>query len=268
MIFKNSKSKDGQFWHRFPEDRGFLEKVARRFLIPSYHDNSMTWEGWDRYNGRLKRRFPVRWFLSNDIPDFWTDWVKRPIRSTRSFFRYRTKDRYHIVDTGLEPGYYDSDTRMIHSAFNLLRDYVELELAAMHHAADEAEPSESTHSFYGRIKRFRAKQERDPKAGLAYLDWEIEETFGNVSIGQLTQAEAAQEKKFLYLWWTVYRPQRGDLYKMPLIWSGNGYDETLPVFSQDCAWQYHLVQQLEKFYEDEDEEMLHRLVAIRTRMWS
>lgn len=33
--------------------------------------------------------------------------------------------RYHIVDTGLPPGYYDPDTRIMHAMFNELKKFVE-----------------------------------------------------------------------------------------------------------------------------------------------
>lgn len=258
-----------KFWHRYPKERTFLEKVVRRFTFPRYNDHALTFDGWDRYNARRQRLFPVRWFFHDTLPDWWREYLVWPKNKVQQFFRYRLKDRYHVVNTGLEPGYYDTDTRMINAAFQLLVDYVELELAAMHAAAEESVASESTHSFYGRIKKFRAKQERNAADGLAYLDWEINESAGaHIAIGNYTQADAAKEKKFLYLWWTKYRPERAELYKTPLIWYGPDYDPNKPVFSQDCGYQYHLVQQLERFYEDEDTEMLHRLMNIRKRLWS
>lgn len=42
---------------------------------------------------------------------------------------YRTTERYHIVKTGLKPDYYETDKRMLHACFNLLKEFVEVELA-------------------------------------------------------------------------------------------------------------------------------------------
>ena len=39
----------------------------------------------------------------------------------------RTTRRFHIVKTGLKPGYHDTDTRMLYACFSLLSDFVELE---------------------------------------------------------------------------------------------------------------------------------------------
>jgi hypothetical protein len=47
--------------------------------------------------------------------------------NVRSWLRYRLlkRHRYHLVDTGLTPGYYDQDNRMLHACFALLVDYVD-----------------------------------------------------------------------------------------------------------------------------------------------
>ena len=41
--------------------------------------------------------------------------------------KYRTVSKFHVVDTGLEPGYYDKDHLMIHACFTLLVQFVEKE---------------------------------------------------------------------------------------------------------------------------------------------
>lgn len=266
MIFRIDPEK---FWHRFPKDRTLLEKIARRFLIPQYNDSAFTWQSWKRYKGRLQRKAPFRWFLSETVPTWWNKKVNARYHSVKNWFHYRVKTRYHVVEMEVEPGYMDADRRMIHASFQLLKDYVEIELAAMHHNAEEPDNT-SAKSFYERLAKVRRKQKRDPEAGLAYLDWSIDDSpgVGIKMAGGFSQDETAKEKKFLYLWWTKYRPSRIDLYKDDLIWSGPGYDPNKEIFDQDCRWQYHLLSELEKFYEAEDEEMLHRLIGIRTRLWS
>jgi hypothetical protein len=268
MIYNSGlKSK----WHRNPKKRTLLEKIARRFTFPKYNDMALTWDAWDKRNERLKRNFPVRWFINETIPDLWRDYVMSPARKVRQFFRYRFKERLHIIELDLKPGYYDPDTRLIHGAFQMLVDYVEIQLAAMHHAAEEAEksPGEPRKRYDLRIRRMKRKHGRDPEAGLAYLDWQINESQlpGVPMLGGITQSEYAKEKKFLYEWWTVYRKQRANLHNDPLIWDHNDYDPKVSIFSQNTRYQHHLMHQLEVFYEDEDTEMLHRLINIRSRMW-
>jgi hypothetical protein len=49
------------------------------------------------------------------------------VKDTYYWVRHRTVDKYHVVRTGLEPGYYDKDTQMIHACFNLLVEFVDRE---------------------------------------------------------------------------------------------------------------------------------------------
>lgn len=268
MIFQNPLK--NKFWHRHPAERTFSEKVARWFLIPSYNDTGYTFDEWDKYRDRMKKAAPRQWFISKTVPDLWNTLVVKRQRALGNFFRYRIKERYHVVDTGLEPNYHDPDTRMFHAMFSILVDYVEKDLASMQLASLEAEknPGESSFAYYARRKLFRKDVKPSATDGLAYLDWEIEEAPRGIGANQLNQADRAREKKFLYLWWTQYRPARMLLYTDPLIWSGSGYDESKSVFSQDCGYQYHLVSQIKKLYDAEDEEMLHRLIDIRTSLWT
>jgi hypothetical protein len=43
------------------------------------------------------------------------------------YVRWRTWDRYHIINMGLKPGYYDKDYLMLHACFNLLVQFIERE---------------------------------------------------------------------------------------------------------------------------------------------
>ena len=65
-------------------------------------------------------------------------WFRLTFRAYHSFLRrvdnvyfwfvYRFRRRYHIVNTGLEPGYRDVDDLMFHACFALLGRFVEKEL--------------------------------------------------------------------------------------------------------------------------------------------
>ena len=46
-------------------------------------------------------------------------------------YRFHPKHQYHVVSTGLPPGYFDTDHRMFHCCFNLLKEYVEFELGGI-----------------------------------------------------------------------------------------------------------------------------------------
>lgn len=87
---------------------------------------SLSFDDWEKWERKKKKDYPVRWFFFEAIPD--------KIYSFNSFIkkwhwwvRYRTFDKYHVVDTKLSPQYYDVDTLMIHSCFSLLERFVDEE---------------------------------------------------------------------------------------------------------------------------------------------
>jgi len=65
--------------------------------------------------------------------------VLRPIDRLYYWLSHRTVDRYHIVRTGLSPGYYDVDEVMFRACFALLGRFVERELGR---AAVDDEPDQ------------------------------------------------------------------------------------------------------------------------------
>lgn len=244
-----------------------MERIARRFFLPSYDSVGYTSDVWAKREKRLSTRFPVRWFLTDTLPDLWEDYVNRPRIKAARFIRYRTWDQYHTVPTGLKPNYYDADTRMFHASFQLLVDYVEIELAALQNISEDEAACGPSNRFYAKLAKIRRKQKRDPEAGLAYLDWEIEESSGNSGINY--QADAAKEKKFLYTWWTQYRPERIDCHDDPLIWGEpSDYEGDFWKWNASKKREINLMQKLEAFYTAEDTEMFHRLVEIRSKMWT
>ncbi len=126
---------------------------------------------------------------------------------------------------------------------------------------------------------------RNAENGLKHLEWEsklvydadccdeTDENFGK----RLPRAIAAIEKRDLYLWWKNARPIRID----PMDLSGltKYYDDERAanksafrnktaaeiaewrVLSDEC-------ERIEKMYDDEDEEALHRLIRVRQTMWT
>jgi len=258
-------------FHKNPKERRWFEKIARRFILPPHPPFAMAWNGWTKREERLKRCFPIRWFIWETVPDLWNYKVRNRIHRARNWIRFRTYDRYHLVDTGLEPNYYDPDHRMLHANFQILVDYVEIELAAMNLAMGEGNMLENMstgwklNKFRKLYRKFRRDSERLPEEGLKHLDWEIEEC----ALSNPSQAESAKEKKLLYLWWTVWRNERVDPLTTPLIW-GKDEDITSPfsvVTSNKDRSLYKLSTKLEEFYLAEDDEMLARLVKIRRSLW-
>lgn len=254
-----------KLFHRNPAERALWEKIARRFILPPHGPRALPLGRWDTRETKLKRHYPVRWFIWETLPDFWNYKVVRKFRDTKYWFRYRTTDKYHVVKTGLKPNYYDPDTRMLHVNFQILTDFVEIELASMHLAMNGSDDDDSLKGL-SRFKKLwrkrRRRNIRDAKEGLAHLDWEISDTQGH-------QQSSAVEKKALYLWWTVYRKDRIDTLDHPLIWANREEDVSLTNALRGANRAlYKISHNLDEFYNAEDDEMLERLMRIRTSLWT
>ena len=51
----------------------------------------------------------------------------RRLRDIKWWVLHRTLCRFHTVKTGLKPGYYDADTRLVEAMYFLLKEFVEVE---------------------------------------------------------------------------------------------------------------------------------------------
>lgn len=63
------------------------------------------------------------------LEDQWY-WLKRVPRNIKYWIAHRTYDKYHIVKTGMKPGYCDTVWRLPYVIFTLNEEFVEKELAA------------------------------------------------------------------------------------------------------------------------------------------
>lgn len=258
-----------KYFHRNPEERKLWEKVARRFILPPHGPRSLPMGRWGMREKKLKRLYPVRFWVWDTVPDLYRDNVTHRWRRTRNWFRYRFKDRYDIVQLELEKDYHEPDTRLLYANFQILKDFVEIELASMHSAAEEDDSDKDEvgtflQKFGKKLRRNRRQQLRQPEKGLAYLDWEISDTSG-------TQQSSAVEKKEIYLWWTQARPARADLYSSELLRDPDEEpnEDLGAIFNRPYNREYHERRnKLEQFYHNEDEEMLIRLIKIRQSLWT
>ncbi len=236
---------------------------------------SATMEEWAEIDQK-ERIKPFRYFIARTIPS-WLSVKMMRLRDIRYWFVYRLipKHKYHLVETGLKPNYHEIDTRMLHANFNMLKDFVEIELAHLHKMSIEFKKDGSV--WKG----------TDRQAGLAHLDWEISLVHKKDEllpkdyhlIGKLTsQAVAACKKKELYIWWVEERPARIDpwdeLVKKDPDRSDNFYDNILKRSKRSKSEKAAsrkannaAFKQEEKFYE-EDTRMLVLLMKVRKSMWS
>lgn len=238
---------------------------------------ALSSKGWRLFNDEYKKKAPVRYWIMHDLkykaymPFVWkyekvSDWI-----------RYRTYDRYHIVESGLEPGYYDVCTQMLHVNFNILKDFVEVEQAWSRYLwsgeyKEQASWCEKHMPFYRRVFPFRS-----PEHGIKHFEWAA--TLDDPALPPHErcdhQAVAAREILVLYKWWVEDRPARKEIEHVPYDHQGKGilgcFDDD---FNQDAEdYKAHKVSmdessRQEEEWEKEDEVMLIRLMKVRKSLWT
>jgi len=244
---------------------------------------SGTLEEWAAWEAKAKEK-PIRYWLVEEGLDHLQDFIFWPFRFIRNMGGYidnRWLTKTHALTSRLKKGeWYDMDTRLRHALFDELVNFVEIEQAWMTVVCSE----EDWKKYKGPWRRqlFRIRTWRCPEAGLKYLQWASElicdeNDCGKSSplLGQPTpQALAAKEILELYHWWKEDYPKRQD----PMEASGLSayYDEhptTLWDFkrSEDEDKQRQELSdrcyQIEQEQEDEDTEMLIRLIKLRKQLW-
>lgn len=239
-----------------------------------------TFDEWNEWEKNARENKPLAYFINETVPRFSRNIVNRslePFNSVKWWIRYRIFDRYHVINTGLKPNYWDTDTRMFHGMFNLLVDHVEVEMAWMHVVFDDDAAKKYHYPWWSlhRLKRFRC-----PPAGLAHLDWEI--SLGDPKLPDTerceSQAKYAKEIKEIYLWWKNVRPNRPDPH------DASGWSELCDEHRKNntsilsnklnseekekISKAHDELRRIEVLYEQEDEQMLIRLIKIRTGLWT
>ncbi len=201
----------------------------------------------------------ILYFFPHDVVD-----------TLRIYFRNRFITRTHLIDTKLPTGsWHETDDRLLHGMFELLVDFIEIEKAGMH------EWSKNKQGFSLSLKK------RSADNGIAYLKWEMgllrENMDGTEEVVLSKQAEMAAEQWFLYNWWKNERPNRSD------ILNDTGYTQFNDEVYTDDVWLdkqltnqqreklkeiMQVVYEMEEAREQEDEEMLIRLIKIRRSLWT
>ena len=238
---------------------------------------ALSFNDWAEWEANAKKNHPIKYFISETIPDKFNEWITFPFNNIRQWFRYRFFDRYHIIDTKLPPDYHEVDTRLMHGMFSLLVDFVEIEKAWMQVVFDNKARYNYKYPWWS-IKKF--KSFRHKQAGLDNLKWEmtLDSPSTPISDQSPSQAAAAREIWELYHWWTRIRPIRPD----PNEISGWGewirvngsrsiFDPSVPLTAEQHANRSKMnkmVLDIEDAYDKEDEEMMIRIIKIRRHLWT
>lgn len=241
---------------------------------------AMGFGEWDEWHSETKKNRPIAYFIMETIPDAWNDTIRlisNPWYKSRDWIRYRIFDRYHVINTGLRPGYHEADERMMNGMFSLLVDFVEVESAWMHVVFDEKEKRRRKVPWWN-LGWTRFKSFRDPEAGLAHLKWEMTLDGEHLAPSERNpyQAERAREVWELYHWWKSIRPRRPDPDDVA-GWSEYCSNKTLTdlfgnnVSKEDQQARSKIIEDvrnIEDAYDAEDDQMLIRLAKIRRSLWT
>ena len=237
---------------------------------------SNTGKGWSEWKKAAKQRHPFRYWLVEVALDKLEDVIKWPVKklyNAKYYIVNRWVDQSHALvahPKHIKPGnWQDLDYRILHCTFDELVDFVEVEKAYANYRWDLDKLGELKWWQGG---RWRTRTWRSAEAGLSYLKWESEISEDEAPS---SQAEAAKEVLFLYDWWVNVRPNRED----PMEVSGwSAYCDTyrdeglFAMFDKDdgvdTKSMHDKMRELETQYDEEDTEMLIRLIKIRGYLWT
>lgn len=273
----------------------FAKKLTKLFRLPE-SPICASMDEWDQFNEDSKAAGPIRFWIVdrglNKLQDF-VYFPKDALESFAYYFQNRFIAKTHFMKTGLKPGkWHELDERLIHGMFTELVDYVEVQCAWRNTHGVEL-PWHQRIYFISNFVPWR-----NAELGIKHLEWETtlkqdDEWFGYswreqeepeaVAADRLAnkqymeptpQAARAEIVLQLYNWWTQDRPYRPDPY---LISGWTAYcDETRGKRSaekteeeqQRSSEALDKLHAIEKYYDDQDTQMMIKLVEIRGGLWT
>ncbi len=240
----------------------FAERCRKLFGIDK-KPGAATSEEWIAWEEKNIKTHPISYWVIETLFNNLQDVVNFPNDVYRNFkhkFHNTFISKSHFITTNLKPGeWYDCDTKIREGLFTLLIDFVEQEKADVHRYAyfNDDEP----------------KSNRED--GIAHLDWEIA-----LDGESPQQAESAKEIKEIYIWLKDIRPNRPEPNDIT-GWSKhcdakrkNGSSISLLAKEKTKEGEDKVkkilneLRSLEQQYDDEDTEILIRIIKIRKHLWT
>lgn len=216
-------------------------------FLPKFPKSAATIEEWQDWDEKMEREYPIRFKLANAA--HWVEmhcWglPKARFRDAKWWVLHRIhpKHRNHIIKIHtLKPGYHDARDRIFYGAFDVFEVFMKNILDGnSHHLWDYSEEEVCDHMT----------QE--------YID---------------TQQARWVEMNEIYDYWIARKTREDVLPDFPTIpdeWGmlavcNSKYDDEPLMESWREIADYH--RQAEAVWEEEDQEMFHRLVDIRECLW-
>jgi len=221
-----------------------FEKGKKYFL--NWPD-SLPWGEWEKWENEVKKDKPILWFIFETIPSFFSS-IFYNIKEFIYHLNCKYFKKYHHIKIDIDRflnNEYDDDPNQ--NKKNNLKNY---------HWIDS-----DTKILYGNFQILVDFVENEIAADI--VDWSADKK----------HQEIYDEFMFLYKWWTKLRPMRDT--KIPSI-HDFGYEENQPLFSinhNDPRYRQYSKAidsyfEKEQEYDNEDTEMLIRLISIRKWLWT
>ena len=242
--------------------------------------SALTGPGWRDWEAQMRTERPFRYWLSENVLSFLEDavyWIPNKINGVRYYIANRFVTKTHALTANkeliLRGQWVDLSDRLLPCMFSELVEFVEVESAWRWCAWNEDE-----------FKKYNApnrnnRKWRCPEAGTASLEWASTLTIGQeLDLDKsdkdydkpTPQAKAAKEILTLYLWFKNEYLNRKDAYEFA------GYNEVREhdMFDEDPDLQEQLklvfdkVRVIELIREEEDTQMMCRLIKVRNNLWT
>jgi hypothetical protein len=254
---------------------------------------ALTSKGWREWREQAQKAHPIRYWLADDGLDYlqrFFYYIPDRLYALKYYINNRFVTKTHALTAhprDIAPGEWrDVGNRFLPCLFNELRDFVEVELAWWHIAwAGREEKAKYNAPFYA-TGWFRWRTWRCSEAGLDNLAWQMtltNEEFledDKKHLAESTyQAINAKEILELYRWWTEVYPNRPDPHDAG-GWSDYcakfrnegrdflDFEDRTEEESEASKRALDATQAIEDKYNQEDEEMMIRLIRIRQSLWT
>lgn len=245
-----------------------------------------TSKGWKEWTDKAKTKHPFRYWLADDALHALQNivfWPTDRLSDVRYYINNRFITRSHSLTAhprDIRPGdWCDVGNRFLPCLFNELVDFIEIETAWNHCMWSDDARDKFAVPWY-RKGWLRLRTWRCPAAGMDHLVWAASLKMDD-NVSPTSQAEAAREMIDLYVWWTAIRPARPDPYEAS-GWSAicekrrakddgifGFMDENETQEEKDLSKQaLDKCHELEEQYEQEDEDMMIRLIKVRRGLWT
>ena len=256
-----------------------------------------TSKEWDTWHTQAKMKYNFRYWLAEEGLDCLQDFVTWPVRkiyNIKYYINNRWVSRTHSLTAhhrDIKPGEWcDVGHRFLPCLFNELVDFVEIESAWSHITWGSEEDRAKYNPPFWAKGWWRWRTWRCPQAGLDHLDWAMTLKFDDEWISKddpdygkpTDQANRAREIKELYVWWTETFRNRPNAYdasgwsdlceKRRLANPGEGYMGSLSDRTgeerEESRRVLDLCSKIEREYNEEETEMMIRLIKARTSLWT